>query len=171
MPEWISVWIAKIFGNEPVVKMMLVIVIWLVVLFVAPDAWGGMVATKIGFTYAWHIFSFAAVFLMVDVVHRLVKRLRFSKLLPKSYLRKRMLDSLTVEEIELLSTLVEMESDSVSLPPGSRNAVIALKLMEKGVFLYPSREFNGPYTNVRYRLAKDYSASLLRKHFDIKTNI
>lgn len=74
MPDWISAWVAKIFGSEPVVKVMYVLIVWAIFVFISPEAVVNTISvkTKIPFSGQFCLFAFA--FVVVDASHRLLKR-------------------------------------------------------------------------------------------------
>lgn len=74
MPEWISVWVAKILGSEPVVKVMYVLLFWAFVVIFAPDSIAASISEKSKIPFIGQACLMAFSFVVVDAVHRGIKR-------------------------------------------------------------------------------------------------
>ncbi|EEP92402.1 super-infection exclusion protein B [Yersinia enterocolitica] len=70
MPEWISVWIAKIFGSEPVVKVMYVLIGWCLLILFMPARFTESIYEKSNIPFAGQLCLFALAFVIVDAVQR-----------------------------------------------------------------------------------------------------
>ncbi|HCL5268783.1 TPA: superinfection exclusion B family protein [Salmonella enterica] len=74
MPEWISVWVAKILGSEPVVKVMYVLLVWAIVVIFAPESIAASISDKSKIPFMGQICLMAFSFVVVDAVHRGIRR-------------------------------------------------------------------------------------------------
>ncbi|MGN7908698.1 super-infection exclusion protein B [Enterobacter sp. 22503] len=73
MPEWISVWIAKIFGSEPVVKVMYVLIGWALLILLIPPSFAAAIYEKSNIPFSGQLCLFALAFIIVDGLHRVIK--------------------------------------------------------------------------------------------------
>ncbi|WP_025123993.1 MULTISPECIES: super-infection exclusion protein B [unclassified Serratia (in: enterobacteria)] len=70
MPEWISAWVAKIFGSEPVVKVMYVLIVWIGLVLLSPESATNAVEDKVKIPYISLLIIFAIAFAIVDAAQR-----------------------------------------------------------------------------------------------------
>lgn len=74
MPEWISVWVAKIFGSEPVVKVMYVLIGWALLIMFMPASFAASIYERSNIPFSGQLCLFALSFVIIDASHRVVNR-------------------------------------------------------------------------------------------------
>lgn len=147
MPDWFTSLFARLFGNEPLVKIMYSIIVWALVLLVCPAALSEKIQLKSGIPYFYPVVMFAIAFVLVDIAHRAYKiyrqilrhlleafRLEAQQNLNNSAIvsMEKVIEGLNPDEREFLAAMVEDGIFDVSLRRGDR---LSQSLCEKGILV------------------------------------
>lgn len=65
--------LGRVFSNEPLVRTMYMIVIWVALLVLSPDSWAAYVDEKTGIPHVWHLLIFALAFLLAINIQKASK--------------------------------------------------------------------------------------------------
>lgn len=147
MPEWLSSWVARLLGNEPVVKIMYSIIVWVCLIVLIPDWVAEKIQIRSGLVYAYQIVVFCLAFTLVDITHRIGKSIKNSincwredfqiqveeknkENAHKAFIQ--LLSELDSDDDLLLSMMVEQGNNYVYLVRGDSRSV---SLCQKGILV------------------------------------
>ncbi|HDM9014481.1 MULTISPECIES: super-infection exclusion protein B [Yersinia] len=116
MPDFIGL-LSKLFSNEPLERLMYMVIIFIAALFLLPKGYVQLINEKVGIPYACHIFIFAISFVLAVNIQRIFLLCRFKI---SSYLNERqekqqtkyihqVIDSLTEGQRKILITALSRQ--------------------------------------------------------------
>lgn len=109
MPEWISVWVAKIFGSEPVVKVMYVLIGWALLILFMPASFAASIYEKSNIPFSGQLCLFALAFIIVDATHRAISK--WSAHRNKLAEAKKTADEIARNKLALRSVIDNLDED------------------------------------------------------------
>lgn len=172
MPEWISVWVAKIFGSEPVVKVMYVLIGWAFLILLIPAGFAASISEKSNIPFSGQLCLFAFAFVIVDATHRTISkfdqhRKKVSDIKDKNNQDKleemaliRDIENLDIMEKNFLKPFAN--SSSAWLPP-DHVSVTSLTRKRLVTCTHHRRRIDGKLT-MSYNINSKY-AEVVRKYF------